>query len=120
MDMAIIGNRVRASVLLTLFLVVLFMLVMIHATPAMAQDTSAVMVSNLGQPKADRHTSVERDQYYAQPFCTGTVAVTLDKVRVFMHSVAAEGNPEGYTQRAGPVMAIRSDTRGIQARCCIP
>ena len=112
MDMAIIGNRVRAGVLLTLSLVVLLMLVMNHASPAMAQDTSTVMVSNLGQPKADRHTSVERDQYYAQPFCTGTVAVTLDKVRVFMHSVAAEGNPEGYTARAGPVMAIRSDSSG--------
>ena len=111
-----VGNRVRVVALLTLpmvvLLVVLLMLVMNHATPAMAQDTSAVMVSNLGQPKAARHTSVERDQYYAQPFCTGTVAVTLDKVRVFMHSVAAEGNPEGYTQRAGPVMAIRSDNSG--------
>ena len=112
MDMAIIGNRVRAGVLLTLSLVVLLMPVMNHATPAMAQDTSAVMVSNLGQPKANRHTSVESDKYYAQPFCTGTVAVTLDKVRVFMHSVTAEGNPEGYTERAGPVMAIRSDSSG--------
>ena len=55
MDMAIIGNRVRAGVLLTLSLVVLLMPVMYHATPAMAQETATVRVSNLGEEESSRN-----------------------------------------------------------------
>ena len=39
MNMASVGNRVRVGVLLTLSMVVLLMLVMNHATPALAQAT---------------------------------------------------------------------------------
>ena len=110
--MANVGNRVRVGVLLTLSMVVLLTLVMNHATPALAQATSTVRVSNLGQPSVVRHTGIGEGQSYAQSFCTGAVATTLDKVRIYTLSVTAEGNLYGYTDRAAPVVTIHSDSSG--------
>ena len=112
MKMANVGNRVRVGVLLTLSMVVLLMLVMNHATPALAQATSTVRVSNLDQPSVVRHTGIGEGQSYAQSFCTGAVATTLDKVRIYTLSVTAEGNLYGYTDRAAPVVTIHSDSSG--------
>ena len=110
--MANVSSRVRIGALLTMSMAVLLMLVMTHASPAQAQATSTVRVSNLGQPSVVRFTGIGEGQSYAQSFCTGAVATTLDKVRIYTMSVTAEGNPEGYTDRAAPVVTIRSDSSG--------
>ena len=112
MNMANVGNRVRVGVLLTLSIFVLLMLVMTHASPALSQETSTVRVSNLGQPSEVRHNTMAGGYYYAQSFCTGGVAVTLDKVRIYTLSYAVEGNQYGLTNRATPVVTIRSDNSG--------
>ena len=112
MKMAHVGNRVRVGVLLTLSIFVLLMLVMTHASPALSQETSTVRVSNLGQPSEVRHNTMAGGYYYAQSFCTGGVAVTLDKVRIYTLSYAVEGNEYGLTSRATPVVTIRSDNSG--------
>ena len=88
------------------------MLVMTHASPALSQETSTVRVSNLGQPSEVRHNTMAGGYYYAQSFCTGGVAVTLDKVRIYTLSYAVEGNEYGLTSRATPVVTIRSDNSG--------
>ena len=58
MKMSIVGNRVRIAVLLTLSMVVLLMLLMNHASPAQAQSTGTLMVSNLDQPLPTKYPSI--------------------------------------------------------------
>ena len=106
------GNRVRMGVLLALSMIVSLMLVMTHAPPALSQVTSTVRVSNLGQPRVDRHTSITPQAKYGQSFCSGSVAVTLDKVRLRVLSYEAEGNTMGYTNRPAPIVTLRSDNSG--------
>ena len=108
MKMSTVGNRVRTGALLTLSMLVLLILVMTHATPALSQSTATLMVSNLGQPSSALRTTIVGDQEYAQSFCTGSVAATLAKVRIYTLSNSAEGNPHGYTDRPAPVVTIRS------------
>ena len=64
---------------------------MTHATPAPAQETGTVRVSNLNQPSI-RHTAILRDQYYAQSCCTNSIATTVDKVRLHILSYSAVGS----------------------------
>ena len=112
MKMAIIGNRVRAGVLFTLPMAVLLMLVMTHAAPAPAQATGTVRVSNLDQPVPTKHPSIPhseiikysdigRGNSFAQSFCTGSVAATLDKVRLYTISKEADRNTMFYESRSG-------------------
>ena len=108
MKMAIIGNRVRAGVLFTLPMAVLLMLVMTHAAPAPAQATGTVRVSNLGQPSSELRTTILGDQKYAQSFCTGSVAATLDKVRIYTLSNETDPNAMFYKYDPAPVVTIRS------------
>ncbi len=108
MKMSIVGNRVRIAVLLTLAMVVLLMLLMNHASPAQAQSTGTLMVSNLDQPSSARYTIISPNHHYAQSFCTGSVAATLDKVRIYTLSLSAVGNPMGFTPPPAPVVTIRS------------
>ena len=61
MKMSMVSNRVRIGLLVTLSMAVLLILVMNHATPALAQQTSTVMVSNLGQPKSQRRGACDRE-----------------------------------------------------------
>ena len=89
-------------------MVVLLMLLMNHASPAQAQSTGTVRVSNLDQPSSALRTTIMGDQEYAQSFCTGSVAATLDRVRIYTLSNSAEGNPHGFTDRPAPVVTIRS------------
>ena len=108
MKIANMGNRVRIGVLLALSMVVLLVVVVNHAIPAMAQSTSTLMVSNLDQPSSLPRTTITGDQEYAQSFCTGSVATTLDKVRTYTLSNSAVGNPMGFTPPPAPVVTIRS------------
>ena len=119
MKMAIIGNRVRAGVLFTLPMAVLLMLVMTHAAPAPAQATGTVSVSNLDQPLPTKYPSIVHSQIikysdigggnsFAQSFCTGSVAATLDKVRLYTISKEADRNTTFYEHDPAPVVTIRS------------
>ena len=101
-------NRVGIGVLLTLSVVAALMLVMTQATPAIGQATGSVRVSNLDQPSTARYTVISPNHHYAQSFCTGSVATTLDKVRIYTRSLAAVGNPMGVTPPPAPVVTIRS------------
>ena len=108
MKMSMVSNRVRIGLLFTLSIVVLLMLVMTQATPAIAQVTSTAMVSNLDQPSSARYTVISPNHHYAQSFCTGSVATTLDKVRLYTISKSTDPNAMFYHGDPAPVVTIRS------------
>ena len=106
--MSVVANRVHMGALLTLSVVIALMLVMTHAIPALSQSTSTVMVSNLGQPSSARYTVISPNHHYAQSFCTGSVATTLDKVRLYTISKSTDPNAMFYYGDPAPVVTIRS------------
>ena len=108
MNMSIVGNRVRIGVLLTLSMVVPLLLVMTQVTPALSEATSTAMVSNLDQPSSARYTVISPNHHYAQSFCTGSVATTLDKVRLYTISKSTDPNAMFYHGDPAPVVTIRS------------
>ena len=108
MKISIVGNRVGVGVVLTLSIVVLLMLVTTMATPAIAQATGSVRVSNLDQPSSARYTVISPNHHYAQSFCTGSVATTLDKVRLYTISKSTDPNALFYHGDPAPVVTIRS------------
>ena len=108
MKISMAGNRVRTGVLVALSMVASLVVV----SPALSQVTSTVRVSNLGQPSVDRRMAVGSNEKYAQSFCSGSVAVTLDKVRLRVQSYDVEGNMMGRTERPEPVVTLRSDNSG--------
>ena len=119
MKMSMVSNRFGVGVVLTLSMVAALMLVMTQATPAVAQQTSTVMVSNLDQPQPTKYPSIVHSQIikysdigwgnsFAQSFCTGSVAATLDKVRLYTISKEADRNTMFYEHDPAPVVTIRS------------
>ena len=106
--MSIVGNRVRIGLFLTSSMLVLLILVMNHASPAQAQAISTVRVSNLDQPSSARYTVISPNHHYAQSFCTGSVATTLDKVRLYTISKSTDPNALFYHGDPAPVVTIRS------------
>ena len=108
MKISIVGNRVGVGVVLTLSIVVLLMLLTTTATPAIAQATGSVRVSNLDQPSSARYTVISPNHHYAQSFCTGGVATTLDKVRLYTISKSTDPNALFYHGDPAPVVTIRS------------
>ena len=108
MKISTVGNRVGVGVVLTLSIVVLLMLVTTMATPAIAQATGSVRVSNLDQPSSARYTVISPNHHYAQSFCTGSVATTLDKVRLYTISKSTDPNALFYRGDPAPVVTIRS------------
>ena len=108
MDIASMRSRVSAGVLLTLAMVVALMLLMNHATPALSQSTGSVRVSNLDQPSSVLRTTMGDEQHYAQSFCTGNVATTLDKVRLYTLSNETDPTDMFYRYDPAPVVTIRS------------
>ena len=77
------------------------------------------MVSNLGQPVPSEppgiypntlftHTHIGGKQSYAQSFCTGSIATTLDKVRLYTISKEADRTTDFYKSDPAPVLTIRS------------
>ena len=119
MKMSIVGNPVSVRVLLILSVVVLLTLVMTHATPAQSQQPATVLVSNLGQPVPTKYPSIVHSEIikysdiagghsFAQSFCTGSVAATLDRVRLYTMSKEADRNTMFYEDDPAPVVTIRS------------
>ena len=106
--MSTVGNRVRIGLFLTSSMLVLLILVMTHAIPAQAQAISTVRVSNLDQPSSALRTTMGDEQHYAQSFCTGSVATTLDKVRLYTLSNETDPNAMFYRYDPAPVVTIRS------------
>ena len=98
----------RLGVLLTLAMVATLMLVMTDITPAGAQSTATVRVSNMDQPIAGAE-NLYFGQMRAQAFCTSNVPVTLDKVRMYPRSFHKRPNSPGYAGTLAPSVAIRSD-----------
>ena len=84
------------------------MLVMLNIAPAAAQST--VMVSNLGEAEAERHqrTQIGLDigQAYAQSFTTGSTAVALEKIRLYVRG-RFDPNPYLVTR---PSVTIRANS----------
>ena len=74
--------------LLPLLAFMALMLVVLNIAPVAAQSTATVTLSNLGEAEAGRYqrTQIGLDigQAYAQPFTTGSTAVTLEKVRLYL------------------------------------
>ena len=93
--------------------VVAILVVATGLSTAYAQQESTIRVSNLDQP-ADRFISVPGNQQWAQSFCTGSVATTLTKVRMFtaFHDWTLNDAPATGTS-ALPVVTIRADDSGI-------
>ena len=64
------------------------MLVVLNIAPVAAQSTAMVMLSNLGEAEAGRNQRTQIglnvDLAYAQSFTTGSTAVTLEKVRLYL------------------------------------
>ena len=119
MKMTSMRNLVRVGVLLTLSMVIPLMLVITQATPTIAQATGIVTVSNLDQPLPTKYPSIVHSQIikysdigsgnsFAQSFCTGSVAATLDKVRLYTISKEADRNTMFYGYDPAPVVTIRS------------
>ena len=89
-------------------MVATLMLVMTDITPAGAQSTATVRVSNMDQPIAGAE-NLYFGQMRAQAFCTSNVPVTLDKVRMYTRSFHKRPNSPGYAGTLAPSVAIRSD-----------
>ncbi len=119
MKTSTVGNRMSVRVLLLLSVVATLVLVMNHATPAQSQQPATVRVSNLGHPVPVKYpsfiyntflnyTHIESEQSYAQSFCTGSVAATLGKVRLYTRSLTP--SPTGCPTAGTPTTA-RSRSR---------
>ncbi len=119
MKMANMRNRLGVGVLLALSVVATLVLVINQASPATAQTTGIVRVSNLGQPVPVKHPGfifntlikylhIGDGQSYAQSFCTGSLAATLDKVRLYTVSKEADRTTMFYESDPAPVVTIRS------------
>ena len=112
MKMTKIGKRVRMGVLLTLSLVVPLFLAMTDPTTTLTQESSTVRVSNLSQPSHAKNINPSSERSFAQSFCTGGAAVTLDKVRMYTVSYETDPTAMSFVSFPAPVVTIRSDVSG--------
>ena len=84
------------------------MLVASNSAPVTAQSTATVMVSNLGEAPERRQRVtiiVGMGQAYAHSFHTGSTAVTLEKVRLYLRGLGS-----------APAFTIRADNSGEPGR----
>ena len=108
MNMASNVTRVRVSMVWLLAVAVALVLVVSNIAPATAQSTATVMVSNLGEAPEARQRSriiVGMGQAYAHSFHTGSTAVTLEKVRLYLRGLGS-----------APAVTIRADNSGEPGR----
>ena len=110
MKTARMRNRVGVGVLLSA--VATLVLMVTHATPTLSQEASILRVSNLAQPFIGSHWGVGRGQLFAQSFCSGGAAVTLDKVRLLLMSQEADRTTMFYERDPAPLVTIRADRSG--------
>ena len=81
-------TRCRVSLVWLSTVAIALMLVVLNIAPVAAQSTGMVMLSNLGEAEAERYQRTQigagPDSAYGQSFTTGSTAVTLEKVRLYM------------------------------------
>ena len=97
------GARLRLNRLWAPTIVMAVVLAVAGVTPAGAQSTETVRVSNLEAAETSQ-ISLGEGQQYAQSFCTGPFAVALTKVRLATRSTSGP-NP-------APSVTIRADRSG--------
>ncbi len=97
------GARLRLNRLWAPTIVMAVVLAVAGVTPAGAQSTETVKVSNLEAAETSQ-ISLGEGQQYAQSFCTGPFAVALTKVRLATRSTSGP-NP-------APSVTIRADRSG--------
>ena len=108
MNIASNVTLVRVSMVWLLAVAVALVLVVSNIAPATAQSTTTVMVSNLGEAPEARQRSriiVGMGQAYAHSFHTGSTAVTLEKVRLYLRGLGS-----------APAVTIRADSSGEPGR----
>ena len=108
MNIASNVSRVRVSMVWLSAVAIALMFVVSNIAPATAQSTATVMVSNLGEAPEPRQSSriiVGMGQAYAHSFHTGSTAVTLEKVRLYLRGLGS-----------APAVTIRADSSGEPGR----
>ena len=108
MNIASNVTLVRVSMVWLLAVAMALVLVVSNIAPATAQSTATVMVSNLGEaPEVRQHSRiiVGMGQAYAHSFHTGSTAVTLEKVRLYLRGLGS-----------APAVTIRADNSGEPGR----
>ena len=108
MNIASNVTLVRVSIVWLLAVAMALMLVVSNIAPATAQSTATVMVSNLEEATEVRQGGriiVGEGQAYAHSFHTGSTAVTLEKVRLFLRGAGS-----------APAVTIRADNSGEPGR----
>ena len=108
MNIASNVTLVRVSMVWLLAVAGALVLVVSNIAPATAQSTTTVMVSNLGEAPEARQRSriiVGMGQAYAHSFHTGSTAVTLEKVRLYLRGLGS-----------APAVTIRADSSGEPGR----
>ena len=108
MNIASNVTLVRVSMVWLLAVAMALVLVVSNIAPATAQSTATVMVSNLGEAPEVRQRSriiVGMGQAYAHSFHTGSTAVTLEKVRLYLRGLGS-----------APAVTIRADNSGEPGR----
>ena len=108
MNIASNVTLVRVSMVWLLAVAMALVLVVSNIAPATAQSTATVMVSNLGEAPEARQRSriiVGMGQAYAHSFHTGSTAVTLEKVRLYLRGLGS-----------APAVTIRADNSGQPGR----
>ena len=108
MNIASNVTLVRVSMVWLLAVAMALVLVASNIAPATAQSTATVMVSNLGEaPEVRQHSRiiVGMGQAYAHSFHTGSTAVTLEKVRLYLRGLGS-----------APAVTIRADNSGEPGR----
>ena len=108
MNIASNVTLVRVSMVWLLAVAMALMLVVSNIAPATAQSTATVMVSNLEEATEVRQGGriiVGEGQAYAHSFHTGSTAVTLEKVRLYLRGAGS-----------APAVTIRADNSGEPGR----
>ena len=108
MNIASNVTLVRVSMVWLLAVAMALMLVVSNIAPATAQSTATVMVSNLEEapePNQGGRIIVGEGQAYAHSFHTGSTAVTLEKVRLYLRGAGS-----------APAVTIRADNSGLPGR----
>ena len=106
-----VGARFRVWLVWLSTVAIALMLVVFNIAPVAAQSTGMVMASNLGEAEAERdqRTQIGLDvgHAYAQSLTTGSTAVTLEKVRLYLRGRLGRPNPYRV---ARPFVTIRANS----------
>ena len=104
-------TRFRVSLVWLSTVAIAFMLVVLNIAPVAAQSTEMVMLSNLGEAEAERYQRTQLGggaDGHAQSFTTGSTAVTLKKVRLYLRGRRGP-HPYHADLVASPSVTIRAD-----------